>query len=149
MGVTFCKLPLNFGDLLSEDVENCRLNSCSEKDSIDQYLNLLISTSPGELAYDKSFGCEIFSLDFERITSRTRWEGQFTEYIKDAIVKNEKRLINVDVKVHIDDKVRQDTVFETSTIKKRTQIYVTANLVHTGEKCCFYYVLYLGPISTK
>lgn len=149
MGATYCKLPLNFGDLLSEDVENSHLNSCSEKESIDQYLNLLISTSPGELAYDKSFGCEIFSLDFERITSRTRWEGQFTEYIKEAIVQHEKRLTNVDVKVQIDDKVRQDTVFETSTIKKRTQVFVTANLVHTGEKCSFYYVLYLGPISTK
>lgn len=146
---TFCKLPLNIKDLLSEDVKHSRLQTCSEKESIDQFLNLLISTCLGEHDYDKEFGCKIFDLDFERITSRTRWEGKFTEYIKEAISRYEKRLTNVDVRVQINDKIRQDTVFETSTIKKQTQIWVTGNLLQTGERCSFYYVIYLGPISTK
>lgn len=149
METKYLKLPLDFGSLLNEDIENSRLATCSETQSIDQFIELLISTAPGEHAFNKEFGCEIFYLDFERIVSHIRWEGQFNEYITKAITNYEKRLTNVTVKVLIDDKTRQDTVFDTSTIKKRVQVYVYADLVHTGERHTFYYVIYLGPISTK
>lgn len=149
METKFCKLPLDFGALLSEDVENSRLASCTEIESIDQFIEMLIDTAPGEHAFDKEFGCEIFYLDFESIISHTRWEGQFSDYITQAITRYEKRLTNVNVRVIIDDTTRQDNVFEASTIKKRVQVYVYGNLVHTREKRCFYYVIYLGPISTR
>ena len=57
--------------------------------------------------------------------------------------------MNVYVRVSIDDATRQDSVSGVSTIKKRVQVYVYGTLVHTGEKRCFYYVIYLGPISTR
>ena len=142
METKFCKLPLDFGALLSEDVENSRLVSCSEIESIDQFIELLISTAPGEHAFDKEFGCEI-------IVSHTRWEGQFSEYITKAITQHEKRLTGVNVRVIIDDTTRQDNVFDAPAVKKRVQVYVYGTLVHTGEKRCFYYVIYLGPISTR
>ena len=138
METKFCKLPLDFGALLSEDVENSRLASCTEIESIDQFIEMLIDTAPGEHAFDKDFGCEIFYLDFESIISHTRWEGQFSDYITQAITRYEKRLTNVNVRVIIDDTTRQDNVFEASTIKKRVQVYVYGNLVHTGEKRWFY-----------
>lgn len=62
METKFCKLPIDFGALLSEDVENSRLESCSEIESIDQFIELLISTAPGEHTFDKKFGCKIFIL---------------------------------------------------------------------------------------
>ena len=119
METKFCKLPLDFGALLGEDVENSRLASCTEIESIDQFIEMLIDTAPGEHAFDKDFGCEIFYLDFESIISHTRWEGQFSDYITQAITRYEKRLTNVNVRVIIDDTTRQDNVFEASTIKKR------------------------------
>ena len=122
METKFCKLPLDFGALLSEDVENSRLASCTEIESIDQFIEMLIDTAPGEHAFDKEFGCEIFYLDFESIISHTRWEGQFSDYITQAITRYEKRLTNVNVRVIIDDTTRQDNVFEASTIKKRVQV---------------------------
>lgn len=149
METKFCKLPLDFEALLNEDVGNNHLASCNEIDSIDQFIELLISTVPGEHTFDKEFGCEIFYLDFESIVSHTRWEGQFSEYITKAITRYEKRLTNVYVRVSIDDATRQDSVSGVSTIKKRVQVYVYGTLVHTGEKRCFYYVIYLGPISTR
>lgn len=149
METRFCKLPLDFEALLNEDAGNNRLASCSEIDSIDQFIELLISTAPGEHTFDKEFGCEIFYLDFESIVSHTRWEGQFSEYITKAITRYEKRLANVYVRVAIDDMTRQDNVSGAPTVKKRVQVYVYGSLVHTGEKRCFYYVIYLGPISTR
>ena len=131
METKFCKLPLDFGALLSEDVENSRLASCTEIESIDQFIEMLIDTAPGEHAFDKDFGCEIFYLDFESIISHTRWEGQFSDYITQAITRYEKRLTNVNVRVIIDDTTRQDNVFEASTIKKRVQVYVYGlSLIH-------------------
>lgn len=62
METKFCKLPLDFGALLGEDVENSRLASCTEIESIDQFIEMLIDTAPGEHAFDKDFGCEIFIL---------------------------------------------------------------------------------------
>ena len=117
METKFCKLPLDFGALLGEDVENSRLASCTEIESIDQFIEMLIDTAPGEHAFDKDFGCEIFYLDFESIISHTRWEGQFSDYITQAITRYEKRLTNVNVRVIIDDTTRQDNVFEASTKK--------------------------------
>lgn len=149
METKFCKLPLDFEALLNEDAGNNCLASCSEIDSIDQFIELLISTAPGEHTFDKEFGCEIFYLDFESIVSHTRWEGQFSEYITKAITRYEKRLANVYVRVAIDDMTRQDNVSGAPTVKKRVQVYVYGSLVHTGEKRCFYYVIYLGPISTR
>ena len=93
METKFCKLPLDFEALLNEDVGNNHLASCNEIDSIDQFIELLISTAPGEHTFDKEFGCEIFYLDFESIVSHTRWEGQFSEYITKAITRYEKRLM--------------------------------------------------------
>ena len=111
---------------------------------------MLIDTAPGEHAFDKDFGCEIFYLDFESIISLLpAGKGSFPNYITQAITRYEKRLTNVNVRVIIDDTTRQDNVFEASTIKKRVQVYVYGNLVHTGEKRCLYYVIYLGPISTR
>ena len=62
METKFCKLPLDFEALLSEDVENSRLASCTEIESIDQFIEMLIDTAPGEHAFDKEFGCvDLFS----------------------------------------------------------------------------------------
>lgn len=145
----YYKLPLNLTAFLDDDTEESYLETCTEKESIYQYIHLLISTCPGEHDFDKTFGTRIFEMDFEKIISRTRWEMQFTQYITETIVNNEKRLENVDVKVQIEDTTRQDTVFGTSTIKKRALVSVSANLLRTGERCNFSYVLYLGPLSTK
>ena len=60
METKFCKLPLILKPCSARDVENSRLASCSEIESIDQFIELLISTAPGEHAFDKEFGCEIF-----------------------------------------------------------------------------------------
>ena len=136
METKFCKLPLDFEALLSEDVENSRLASCSEIESIDQFIELLISTAPGEHAFDKEFGCEIFFLDFESIVSHTRWEGQFSEYITKAITRHEKRLTGVNVRVIIDDTTRQDNVFDAICIwnpgtYRRKTVFLLCNLFRT------------------
>jgi len=87
--------PYEHGNIFNRDPRRSRLASCTEIESIDQFIEMLIDTAPGEHAFDKEFGCEIFYLDFESIISHTRWEGQFSDYITQAITRYEKRLTNV------------------------------------------------------
>lgn len=134
---------------MNSEVRLSLVVECTLKSRHFAPLKRMISTAPGEHAFDKEFGCEIFFLDFESIVSHTRWEGQFSEYITKAITRHEKRLTGVNVRVIIDDTTRQDNVFDAPAVKKRVQVYVYGTLVHTGEKRCFYYVIYLGPISTR
>ncbi|MFQ9948504.1 MAG: hypothetical protein ACLRW7_21210 [Phocaeicola vulgatus] len=61
METKFCKLPLDFGALLSEDVENSRLASCTEIESIDQFIEMLIDTAPGSTPLTRSSAVRFLS----------------------------------------------------------------------------------------
>ena len=53
----YYKFPLRIGLLLQDGSKS--LPKCSEKESIDQHLELLFTTCPGEHRYDPQFGCRI------------------------------------------------------------------------------------------
>ncbi len=131
------KLPLDFVRMFESNIRN--LSKCNEKESIDQNIEMIITTCPGEHKYDPEFGCQIWDLDFEKIVSKSIWEKQFIKFVGDAVKKYESRICEVEPSIHISD------------IKKRTKvdIRIDAKIVSTGTRCCFYYSLYLEPLSSK
>jgi phage baseplate assembly protein W len=139
------KLPIDFSRLFESDVRN--LSKQNEKDSIDQNLELIITTYPGEHKYDPKFGCQIWNLDFERVVSKSIWEGKFLQFISEAIKKYEPRIYDVETHIAFYDMKREELMTGATFIKKRVDINIDARLVSTGAKCCFYYSLYLGPIN--
>lgn len=64
----YYKFPLRIGLLLQDG--NKSLPKCSEKESIDQHLELLFTTCPGEHRYDPRYGCRIWDMDFEKVASQ-------------------------------------------------------------------------------
>jgi phage baseplate assembly protein W len=143
----YYKLPIRFSSVFDEDGR--RFAVCDELSSIDQYIELLLTTCPGEHKFDKSFGCGIWDMDFESVTSRQNWKDSFTAHILKAIQTFEKRLQDVSVEIEINDVARHDYTLQTTAIKQEVQIRVRAQSVSTGEPCGFRYVLYLGPLSTE
>ena len=143
----YYKLPLRLSTVFHEDGK--RFATCSEADSIDQYIELLLTTCPGEHKFNKKFGCGIWDMDFESVTSRQSWKDKFTTHILDAIRTFEKRLKDVSVEIDINDVARKDYTLQTTAIKKEVQVYVSARLVSNDIPCKFYYALYLGPLSTE
>lgn len=140
------KLPLLFTRLFETNIRD--LARCTEEESIDQNLEMIIMTCPGEHKYDPDFGCKIWDLDFERVVSMHRWEGQFMQYILEAIQKYERRVQEVDARVKFYD-VRSE--YERSgsiSIRKRVDIQIDAVIISSKKKCCFYYSFYLGPLSS-
>lgn len=141
------KLPICFEKLLDE--ESSGLAMCNELESIDQHIELLLTTCPGEHKFNKNYGCRIWDMDFARVVSRKRWEEEFTGYILEAIQFFEKRLSNVSISIQVMEVVKEDQLMKTTAIKKKVKIYITAVQVSTGKSCGFNYTLYLGPLATE
>jgi len=142
----YYKLPLDYVRVFETKIRN--LSLCNEKESIDQHLELLLTTCPGEHKYDPNYGCKIWDMDFERVVSMSRWEDLFMKYITEAIENYEPRISNVEIKVQFFDTKRVYEFPEATSIKKRVDIQIDATIVSTGLKCKFVYSLYLGPLSS-
>ncbi|GHV29648.1 lysozyme [Bacteroidia bacterium] len=141
------KFPVDFSRLFESNIRN--LSQQSEKESVDQNLELIITTNPGEHKYDPKFGCKIWDLDFERVVSKAIWEELFTQYISEAIKKYEPRICEVEPSIHFFDTRREEAISGAVYIKKRVDISIRAKMVNTGEKCGFFYSLYLGPLTAN
>lgn len=147
MDNNFYRLPLKFDSVL-ENTDGY-LKTCSEKESIDQFLEILLMTCPGEHKFDRDFGCKIWEMDFVRMTSPVNWEKEFTNHLQEAIEKYENRITDVEVAASIIEEVQEDSLYKSVAIKKRATVIIKTKLVSTGENVAFYYTLYLGPISSK
>jgi phage baseplate assembly protein W len=141
------KLPIDFSRLFESNIRNLPVQS--EKDSIYQNLELIITTNPGEHKFDPEFGCKIWDIDFERIISKSLWEEQFTRFVSEAVKQYEPRIYDVETAINFVDFKKEDTLTKASYIKKRVDITIDAKLVNTGERCRFSYSLYLGPLSSN
>ncbi len=142
----FYKIPIDLSRIFESNIRN--LSKYSEKESIDNNLELIITTCPGEHKYDPKFGCEIWNLDFERVVSKSLWEDQFLRFIREAITKYEPRIYEVVPSVSFSDTRKEDVLSGATSIRKKADIRIDARLIKTGAKCCFYYSLYLGPLSS-
>jgi phage baseplate assembly protein W len=143
----YYKLPLLLPRLFESDVRD--LSRCTEEESIDQILELIITTCPGEHKYDPNYGCRIWDLDFENVVSIHRWESEFLSYVGDAINKYEPRISEVNPKVSFFDVKNEHEFSGMVSIRKRVDIKLDAVINSTKKKCCFYYSLYLGPLSSE
>ncbi|MDH6311107.1 phage baseplate assembly protein W [Dysgonomonas sp. PFB1-18] len=143
----FYKLPIRFDSIFDE--KGGDMPMCSEIESIDQHIELLLTTCPGEHQFDKNFGCRIWDMDFERVVSRQKWEDDFKRYILEAIQKFEQRLRDVTVSIHIMEVVREDLIMKATAIKKKVIVQVNGKLASTNDRCGFKYTLFLGPLSAE
>jgi phage baseplate assembly protein W len=141
------KLPILLSRIFESNIRD--LSRCNEEESIDQNLELIITTCPGEHKYDPNFGCRIWDLDFERVVSVQKWEGEFVQYIIEAIKKYEPRVCDVEPQAKFFDIKNRHEFSGAVSIRKRVDIQIDATVVNTKKKCCFYYSLYLGPLSSE
>jgi len=138
------RIPLLFSRLF----ESGDLMQCNEEESIDRNLELIITTCPGEHKFDPNYGCNIWDLDFENVVSVQRWESEFIHFITDAIINYEPRIREIETKVHFLDVKNQHEFSGAISIRKRVDIRIYSEIVSSGKKCCFFYSLYLGPLTS-
>lgn len=146
MDKKYYKIPLDFSPIFTDGTLS--VSSCTEMESIDQHIELLLSTYSGEHRFNRNWGCRIWEMDFVNVSSRKQWEDEFKGYVLDSIEHFETRLKNILIEIQAAEVSHQDREVKTVAIKKRVTVYVNANLKSTGEKCGFRYIIYLGPLTT-
>ncbi|MDR1437284.1 MAG: GPW/gp25 family protein [Candidatus Symbiothrix sp.] len=143
----FYKLPFRFNTVSGNAV--IETERCSEKESIDRRLELILTTCPGEHKFNRNFGCRIWEMDFELVFSRKKWEDDFTLFILQAVRNFEPRLKEVNVFLSIREVAREDPAMKTVAVKKKVAVFVEGKRVSDNETCTFRYTLYLGPLSME
>lgn len=145
MDERYYKIPFDFASILDE-TRGCA-GACTELDSIDQHIEMLIGTYPGEHSYDGMYGTEIWEMDFERIVSLDTWKTRFTECLSQSISKYEKRISNCEYRLEVGDVLKESVMSRNVSVRKKVEIFIDATVNSTGEKCRLYYTLFLGPLS--
>ncbi len=145
MNKCYYKLPFDFASVLDENRGYAEM--CTEIESIDQHIEMLIGTYPGEHCYDRNYGTGIWDMDFERIVSLDAWKTRFVECLSEAISKYEQRISNCSFRLDVEDVIKENVLSKNVSIRKKVDIYIDAILNSAGSKCSLYYTLYLGPLS--
>ena len=143
----YYKLPLYFNNIFESD--GGKLEKCSEKESIDQNIEMLITTCPGEHHFDEDYGSHIWDLDFERVVEADNWKRSFTTFIQKSIESYEPRLSCVSVSSNMRDVIKDDRVMESVSVRKRVDIFVTGQINSNEEWAKFGFTIYLGPLSNQ
>ena len=121
--------------------------NCTLKDSIAQRIHLILITNLNEFRYDTNFGNKMWDHDFENIPNINQWKDTMSKSIKEAIIKFEKRLLNVKATLELTEEEfinREQQTFK--KIKKRVDVKIQGNLKKTNEQFYFQELMYISPL---
>ena len=140
----YYKLPLQLGKVINKKQHDV----CKIEDSIAQNIHLILVTQFEECRYDSTYGCCVWEYDFELLPQVGNWKTSIATNILDTLNKHEKRLVNADVRVAID---QQEFISQLDKnikrVKKRIGITIKGNLKYTNERFEYYEAIYFSPIS--
>ncbi|MBC7387746.1 MAG: GPW/gp25 family protein [Opitutaceae bacterium] len=132
---------------LSRILQNKELSLCGLGESISQNLQLIIISHHGEHRYNRTFGCEIWDMDFDLIMSLKVWEEKLRKSLEHSILDNEKRIEKTDIEVRISEVEKVFDNAKYASVKRKVDIFIKASIVETGETYRFNTDLYLSPVS--
>jgi len=127
-------------------VGNKEAKQCDIKQSIINYIHLITTTHYGECIFDETFGCYLWNIDFDNLTTTNKLRDIITESLHDSITSRENRLRNVSIKVFI----KQDEFKGSSSInrvKKRVDIKIKGTIRLTDEAFACLESFYIAPLS--
>lgn len=137
----YYKLPLDFSRVLQKkDLPDCNLET-----SVEQHIQLLITTVMGENKDDPQYGCKLWDADFDIRASNNEVKEQVETAVKAAISQYEKRL----TQIRVTATVSQEELMAVSARKVKKKIKVAVNGVLARNKTPFHYssYFYVSPLS--
>lgn len=142
MSATYYSLPLNAGRLVRRKAHD----KCNLIQSISHYIHLVNTSAFGECAFDESFGCSIWLVDFDNLKSTNRLKDFIQGSLYEALIEHERRLRALQVNVRI----KQEELFAVDSanrIKKRIDIRIKGKVKKTNEAFTYIEYFYIGPLS--
>lgn len=142
MNTKYYTLPLNTGKLVGRKVHN----KCNLIQSISHYIHLVNTSYFGECAFDESFGCSIWLVDFDNLKSTNRLKDFIQASLYESLMKHEKRLQALRVNVRIKQEELSPNA-SSNSIKKRIDIRIKGKVKKTNEDFSYVEYFYIGPLS--
>ncbi|OAB78749.1 GPW/gp25 family protein [Cochleicola gelatinilyticus] len=142
MSKKYYSLPLKASDFIS----NKEHKTCNINESIAHHIHLITTSYFGECTFDDTFGCSIWEIDFDNLKTTNKLRGLIKESLVDSLVRHERRLAKIQVKVSI----KQEEIFirkGDNIIKKRVDINVIGKVKKTNEDFSYVEYFYIGPLS--
>ena len=138
----YYKLPLSSNKIISNE----EADTCTIEQSICHFIHLIATSHFGEYDFDETFGCTIWNIDFDNLTSTNKLRYNIAESIIKTLSLHEKRLINIGVDVHIvQDEFRGSS--NHNRIKKRVDISIKGIKKQTNETFTFLERFYIAPLA--
>ena len=138
----FYQIPINFETIL-ERKEIKRINL---KNSISQYIRLIISTHFGEFESDKDFGCLIWEDEFNLNSNHMAYKESLKLFLKDLIGKYENRLKNINVDIDFLQVIKENSE-NRKVIRTRVDINILASIALTNAGFNLLHSFYISPYS--
>jgi hypothetical protein len=142
MATNFYSIPISFKDIR----QKAEVPRISVNHSIHNMIHLIVTTAFGEMRHNASFGCDIWKFDFENIYNLPLFKEELKKSLRNSILKNEKRLINTTIDLHI-EQVEVPTKVCNKRIKIRIIFVVNGVIEKTNEAFSHQDKFYIGPLS--
>lgn len=138
----YYSLPLNTSKLIHRETHA----TCSLEQSISHHIHLISTSYFGECTFDESFGCAIWTIDFDNLKTSNNLKSLIQESLHESLLKHEKRLQGIDVKVRMKQAELSGSA-SSVRIKKRLDIQIKARVKKTNETFSHVEYFYIGPLS--
>jgi len=142
MSNRYFSIPIKFNKLIS----NNEHYKCDIKESIAHNIRLISTSSFGECTFDETFGCAIWDVDFDNLSSTNKIKEIITKSLYNSISKHEKRIAKLNIEVTI----KQEEITTSSNqnvVKKKISIEIKGVVIKTNEPYFFEEFFYIGPLS--
>lgn len=142
MNTTYFTLPFNPKSIIT----NKEHNKCSIKESISHFIHLITTSYFGECSFDDTFGCSIWDVDFDNLSSVNKVKTVVSESLYNSLKSHEKRLGKVKIEVNI----KQEEILlgkENTIVKKKVSLKVFGKVKKTNEDFLYKEYFYIGPLS--
>ncbi len=127
--------------------EKKELKKLSMRDSISQFISVIITTYFEEYTFDEKFGSEIWETDFDLLVNANVLRERIKKSLTEQIKTYEKRLVNIDLNVELMESLSEKT--KKVRLKKYLYITIRGTIVKTDETFAFTGDYFLAPLSYR
>ncbi|MDC1161810.1 GPW/gp25 family protein [Tenacibaculum sp.] len=127
-------------------IKNEEHHKCDLKQSIVHQIHLINTTCFGECSFDESFGCSIWEIDFDNLSSTNRIKEAIIKSLLESLKKHEKRLSKIAIEVDIKQE-ELSGLAKNTIVKKKVVIKLKARIEKTNENFSYQEYFYIGPLS--
>ena len=114
--------------------------------SVHNMIHLITMTSYNEVKHDPSFGTEISNYDFENIYNTHYLKDELERSILNSVRNNEKRLVNVNIFLQI-DQVEFTNKVKYRRVKTQIKMVIEGVIDKTNEPFKHTETFFIGPLS--